>query len=706
MERVGTMNTTSGPGDRTGSVRLRPYQIEAINKVYALSAEGVKRIVIALPTGGGKTTIAAKIIERALKHGQRVLFLAHRRELISQAYQRLVDIGIPEREVGIIMATDPRRRPGASVQVASVDTLRNRPKPRADIVFVDECHRALATTYRDIAAAYPDALHLGLTATPYRADGKGLGDAYDEIVVVATPRQLINDGFLVEPRIFTMPPDQMPDLSRVKLQNGDYATGELGRAMDKQGLVGNIVEHWLEHAGGVRTVAFASSVAHSKHIAERFVAAGVPAEHLDGETPTVERDAILRRLESGETRVVSNMGVLCLGADTEILTRFGWANRRKMMANPTLEVANWADGKVYFAPPAEVLERERLPDERMVRISNGTLDLRVTEGHALVYRKSARQQWKKAPARDLVGQQVELPTSGMLSETTELHGGRSYELKSADKERLDTIQAAAAVSGLTSSLRPVGSLWELKCFPSHGTRVSVGELQFEEGFRDEVVWCVRTSSKNIITRRNGRVVVMGNCEGWDQPSVKCAILARPTKSTGLYLQQAGRILRPWDNHPAVILDHAGCALEHGLPQDTRQFALHVEKKRRNKDAEAPAKQCESCNMVVPLSARICPHCGEEFPRIEILGEADGKLIEFTPEQRKQLEWQRLLNVAADKGYRPGWAYYRYRDQFNEDPPDGIHRGTPTPRLTDIERVLRDAARRGSFNWGDLPSLIT
>jgi DNA repair protein RadD len=497
--------TSSTLGPRTGGVRLRPYQLEAIHRVRALAAQGVKRIVIALPTGGGKTTIAARIIEESLDQGRRVLFLAHRRELITQAYRRLLDVGITEQQVGVIMAADPRRRPGAAVQVASVDTLRNRPKPRADVIFVDECHRAMAASYVHIAAAYPDALHLGLTATPYRADGRGLGDAYDEIVVVATPRQLIEDGFLVEPRIFTMSPDQMPDLSRVKVDRGDYAAGELDRAMNRQTLVGNIVEHWHEHAAGLRTVTFASSIAHSRHIVERFVAAGVAAEHLDGTTPSIERDAILRRLETAETLVVSNMGVLC--------------------------------------------------------------------------------------------------------------------------------------------------------------------------------------------------------EGWDQPSVKCAILARPTKSTGLYLQQAGRILRPWNDHQAIILDHAGCALEHGLPQDTRRFALHAEKrKRQGKAGEAPARVCESCLMVVPLSVRACPNCGTEFQRVELLGEAEGKLVEITPEQRKHLEWERLLSVASERGYKSGWAYHRFREQFDEDPPKGVQQTAPTPRHSDVERMLRDAARRGSFSWDDLASL--
>lgn len=412
------------------TIQLRPYQTAAIARTRERVAAGTRRILLVAPTGSGKTIVAGSIIASAASRGKRVLFLAHRRELISQAYRKLLDFGLPAANVGVVMASDRRRRPGALVQVASVDTLRHRARPLADVVFVDECHRALAATYRNVAADYPRAVHLGLTATPYRADGKGLADAYDDLIVVASPRQLIEDGFLVEPRVFTVPEAQRPDLAGVKVARGDYAANALEQAVDRLSLVGNIVEHWQRHAAGVRTVAFAVSVAHSRHIVERFVAAGVPAEHLDGATPTAERDAILARLEVGPTLVVSNVGVLC--------------------------------------------------------------------------------------------------------------------------------------------------------------------------------------------------------EGWDQPAVKCAILARPTKSTGLYLQQAGRILRPWNGERAIILDHGGCALEHGLPQDDREFSLEGRKKRSGPPSAAPVRECPHCSAVVAIQTRICPECGEVlFTEREVPAESPDQLVEIT-----------------------------------------------------------------------------
>ncbi len=628
-------------------VCLRAYQVDAIERVEHRIRAGVRRIVIVAPTGAGKSTVAGQIIVDAFARGQRSLFLAHRRELILQAYRRFIQMGVPEQQVGVVMGNDPRRRPGAMVQVASVDTLRNRAKPVADVVFVDEAHRALSHTHSDIAAHYPDAVHFGLTATPYRADGKGLGDAYDELVVVSTPKQLIAEGYLVEPRVFTVPRSALPDLSSVRVRGGDYDESALATAVDRQTLVGNIVEHWQKHASGIRTVAFAVSVAHSKHIVDRFNEAGVRAEHLDGTTPTGERDAILRRLDSGETLVVGNCGVLCLDEKTEILTSIGWVGIDAMTDRHL--VANWDDEQVTFEPPRQVICRRRLGNERMVTLRGPLFDVRVTEGHRIVHRRIGDAPWQKTAARDLVGKcGFELPT------------------------------------GTPTTWLPVGDC----------------RFDFDPKPSDERVWCVRTRTGNIITRRNGCVVVLGNCEGWDEPAVKCAILARPTKSTGLYLQQAGRILRPWNDQRAIILDHGGCVLEHGLPQDDRAFSLESQKKKRAKDTESdiPVKTCEQCYAVLPSATRVCPECGFVFEaQSDVPEESNATLVEVTesPLDEMRAEWHRLRAIAAAKGYKPGWAYYRFKDTFGRPPPKDI--SSPKTLTEQDKRAVFERIQRKENN---------
>lgn len=305
-------------------IALRPYQHTAIGEVRARIRRGKRRVLLVLATGGGKTVVASSIIESACANGNTVLFLAHRKELIDQTVKKLAGFGFDGSRVGVIRAQDDRKNPRAPVQVASVQTLVNRPVQPWDLIIVDEAHRSLAPSYAktvervnaERAKLTPPrgpAVVLGLTATPYRADGRGLGAAYDDLVAVASPRVLIDEGFLVEPRIYSTP--RKLDLSGVATRGADYDGEELAALMDQRALTGDIVEHWRQHLDGVRTVVFACSVEHSRHIAERFREANIPAEHLDGETPEDVREAILARLDSGETLVVSNCSVLCEGWD-------------------------------------------------------------------------------------------------------------------------------------------------------------------------------------------------------------------------------------------------------------------------------------------------------------------------------------------------------------------------------------------------------
>lgn len=294
---------------------LRLYQIDAIHRLRALIAAGRRRLILQAATGAGKTVMAAEIIRRGVAKGSRVLFLAHRRELIRQAADKLIDFGVSP---GIIM----RGEVGDSwlpVQVASRDTLLARAirstrvkLPPADIVIPDECHRTMSTGYRRILDAYPRAVVVGLTATPVRGDGLGLGDYFEGMVQTVPVSQLIAEGHLVSCRIFA---PHVPDMSGVKISNGEWTEGGSASVMDRPSLVGDAVRHWLEHARGKQTVVFGTRVTHSIHLCQRFKAAGVQAEHIDGEMDTAARDEILARFKRREVQVVCNVDVLTEGYD-------------------------------------------------------------------------------------------------------------------------------------------------------------------------------------------------------------------------------------------------------------------------------------------------------------------------------------------------------------------------------------------------------
>jgi superfamily II DNA or RNA helicase len=184
--------------------------------------------------------------------------------------------------------------------------------PPAELIIVDEAHHTPARTYQKLIEAYPNAVVIGLTATPCRGDGRGLGSIFKVMIECPRVAKLIEKGFLVRSRCYA---PVTPNLKGVKVRAGDYVEEQLALRLDDSKLVGDIVTNWHKFAERRRTVAFAVNVAHSLHLRNEFVNSGVRTEHLDGDTPENERNAILARLASGETEVVVNCMVLTEGFD-------------------------------------------------------------------------------------------------------------------------------------------------------------------------------------------------------------------------------------------------------------------------------------------------------------------------------------------------------------------------------------------------------
>lgn len=300
---------------------LRPYQVEAVTEVNKEFDSGVKSVLLVLPTGSGKTSIGSHLINQSVSQGKSVIFLAHRKELIEQCSQRLDGQGVSH---GIIKAGNKRVN-GSPVQVASIATLINRVRPKdgqllghnykADLIVVDEAHRTTSEgTYGEVIRAFPNAKLLGLTATPYRTDGKGLGEMFETIVSVSSPEELTKMGYLVPARVFTTP--LVPDFSKIKTKMGEFDKVAVDAAMNNAKLVGDVYTQWKKHGSDRKTVIFASSCEHGKSILGVFIEKGEKAAYLDGTTPDIERTQILDDLASGVIQVVINMGVLTEGWDS------------------------------------------------------------------------------------------------------------------------------------------------------------------------------------------------------------------------------------------------------------------------------------------------------------------------------------------------------------------------------------------------------
>lgn len=298
---------------------LRPYQIDAVDQVRKLFAGGRSRVLLHLATGGGKTHIFSYILKNTTMDA---IMIVRGRKLVDQASQRLIREKVPH---GVLMANHWLHRPYERIQVCSIDTLVARKlKPKAKFIVVDEAHEATSERYSEFINQY-NAYLLGVTATPY--SDKPLNKLFTDVVHPISIRELIEQGYLVPPKYFCPPG---ADTSQVKISRStkDFDSRELEKACDTSTLVGDLVSHWRELANGRPTICFAVSVNHSKHIVDTFNAAGIRAEHVEAETPDRERLEILKRVESGETKIVSNVGILCTGVDMPFVSCI-------LMARPT-----------------------------------------------------------------------------------------------------------------------------------------------------------------------------------------------------------------------------------------------------------------------------------------------------------------------------------------------------------------------------------
>lgn len=288
---------------------IRPYQDKIIAQARAYLRE-VPRVLIQAPTGAGKTALTASMLGTAASRGHRSFFICHRAELVEQAANTFSQVGI---SYGII-AAGARPDPLAPVQIASIDTLKNRldkVRPPALVVW-DECHHIAAAGWSRVMDAYPQARHVGLTATPWRLDGTGLGQHFTRMVKGPSVAWLIEQGYLSPYRAFA---PSHPELGNVHTRAGDYVQTELAEVMGASAIVGDAVSHYRRLAAGKRAVAFCVSVKHSQHVAQEFRSAGFVAYHLDGTTSREERRAALQAFRAGQIQVLCNVDLFGEGFD-------------------------------------------------------------------------------------------------------------------------------------------------------------------------------------------------------------------------------------------------------------------------------------------------------------------------------------------------------------------------------------------------------
>lgn len=349
--------------------RLRDYQGAMVEQVRAAYRSGSRAVLLAAPTGSGKTVIFSHVAAGAAAKGGRVLILVHRQELLRQTAGTLCTFGVAH---GLIAPGQPTT--GHAVQVASVPTLVRR-LARLDweptLIVVDEAHHATRTTgHGRILAQWPAAAILGVTATPTRLDGQGLGvqakGFFEHLVVGPSVADLIAAGYLARPLVYAPPGGA--DLTGVKVRAGDWAREALEAAVDRPRLTGDAVDHYRRLGHGAPAIAFCVSVAHAVHVAEAFRAEGYQAASIDGALSDQERAARIRDLGTGALQVLTSCDLISEGTDIPIV---GAA----LLLRPTLSQALYLQqvGRVLRPAPGKTeaiildhvgnCHRHGLPDE-------------------------------------------------------------------------------------------------------------------------------------------------------------------------------------------------------------------------------------------------------------------------------------------------------------------------------------------------------
>lgn len=279
-------------------MQLRPYQNELVEDVRSAWREGCRAPCIVLGCGGGKSCIVAEIARRTTYNGKRVLFLVHRKELVDQ-------ITVTFARWGVLMDL-------CTVGMVQTITRRLRKTPKPSLIITDENHHSLANSYKRIYEYFPDVPRVGVTATPVRLNGDGLGDVNDKLIIGKSTKWLIEHHFLA-PYDYYAP--SIADLTGLHTRMGEYVKSDVEKVMIKNKVFGDVIRYYRELAGDKQAICYCASIKHSEATAAAFRDAGIVARHIDGDTPKAERDRLIAAFRGGEIRILCNVDLISEGFD-------------------------------------------------------------------------------------------------------------------------------------------------------------------------------------------------------------------------------------------------------------------------------------------------------------------------------------------------------------------------------------------------------
>ena len=274
---------------------LRDYQIEIINKTKKSFASGKKRPCIVAPCGSGKTIIASELTKKTTNKNNSVIFLVHRRELCEQTEEAFKKYG-----VNMDLCT-----------VGMVQTLTKRQLADPKLIIIDENHHVYAKSYTNILDRFPNAYVIGLTATPVRLNGDGLGRINDDLIIGPTVSELIEQNYLAPFKYYS---HVSAETSKLQVKRGEFIADEVNRIMGQEFIFGNAVENYKKY-NCKKSIVYCSSIKNSMATAEAFNKSWIPAVHVGGETPKKQREKIMKDFRSGKILALCNVDLVSEGFD-------------------------------------------------------------------------------------------------------------------------------------------------------------------------------------------------------------------------------------------------------------------------------------------------------------------------------------------------------------------------------------------------------
>lgn len=405
---------------------LRPYQKKTLSDLYTWFANGnAGHPCIVLPTGSGKSIIIAEFCKDTIVNwpGQKILILTHAKELIEQDADKITKLW-PGAPVGIFSAGVGRKELDNPITVAGIQSIRNRAAEvgHVDVVLVDEAHlinHRKEGSYRkflhELREINPVLRVIGLTATPFRL-GHGLitdkPAIFDDLIEPVSIEELVRDGYLAPLR--SKITGLRLSVEGVQKRGGEYIESQLQKAVNTKNQNYRVVDEVVKLAGDRKAwLFFCTGVKHAQTMAGILCEFGIPTDCVTGKTPKKEREKIISEFKEGRLRAITNANVLCLDEETEILTSKGFVGIDEM--NPDHLIAGWKPGgQIDFAPPEQIVRRNRMEGEQMVVFGGGmAAEIRVTGNHRMVVRSGAkRASIKVVPANTLIGKSFSIPAFG------------------------------------------------------------------------------------------------------------------------------------------------------------------------------------------------------------------------------------------------------------------------------------------------------